>query len=102
MANNDANADGVGSKWSLVALKKAFKEQGIDEQLIFKKIEDVIIKTILSAENMINNAVHQYVPFPRTNCFELLGFDILIDNSLNPWLLEVNLSPSLACDSPLD
>lgn len=50
---------------------------------------------------MIFNACEQYVPF-RNNCFELLGFDILIDNQLNPWLLEVNLSPSLACESPLD
>lgn len=50
---------------------------------------------------MIFNACEQYVPF-RNNCFELLGFDILIDNQLNPWLLEVNLSPSLNCDSPLD
>ena len=50
---------------------------------------------------MIFNACEQYVPF-RNNCFELLGFDILIDNQLSPWLLEVNLSPSLACESPLD
>lgn len=102
VANNDANSDGVGSKWSLVALRKAFRDQGLDDTAIFKKIEDVIIKTILSAENVIFNAVNQYVAFPRSNCFELLGFDILIDDCLNPWLLEVNLSPSLACDSPLD
>lgn len=61
----------------------------------------MVIKTILSAENVIFNACEQYVP-NRNNCFELLGFDILIDNQLNPWLLEVNLSPSLNCDSPLD
>lgn len=45
--------------------------------------------------------MEQYVPHAQ-NCFELLGFDILIDNNLDPWLLEVNLSPSLACDSTLD
>jgi len=36
------------------------------------------------------------------NCFEILGFDILIDSTYKPWLLEVNLCPSLATDSPLD
>ena len=74
---------------------------GIDHEKIFKKIEDIIIKTLISAENVINNATEMFVPY-NNNCFELLGFDVLIDDNLEPWLLEVNLSPSLNCDSPLD
>ncbi len=68
---------------------------------MFDRIEDVVIKTILSIESNTNNSFQQHVPYIN-NCFELLGFDILIDSNQKAWLLEVNLSPSLNTDSPLD
>jgi len=35
-------------------------------------------------------------------CFEILGFDILIDSTFKPFLLEVNHTPSFTTDTPLD
>ena len=35
-------------------------------------------------------------------CFEVLGFDIIIDRKLKPWLLEVNHTPSFGTDTPFD
>jgi len=75
---------------------------GIDDNVVFSKIEDIIIKTIISIEHIINNATDMFVPYKATNCFEVFGFDILIDEDVVPWLLEVNLTPALSCDSPLD
>ena len=42
-----------------------------------------------------------HLPY-NNSCFEVLGFDVLIDSNLKPWLMEVNMSPSMNSDSPLD
>jgi glutathione synthase/RimK-type ligase-like ATP-grasp enzyme len=31
----------------------------------------------------------------RENSFEMLGLDIMLDEDLQPWLLEVNVNPGL-------
>jgi tubulin polyglutamylase TTLL6/13 len=38
----------------------------------------------------------------RNMCFHILGIDVMINESLEPFILEVNHTPSFATDTPLD
>lgn len=78
--------------------------EGLDVESIKAQIREIIVKTLISIQP---DLVHQYRTSQPSDifnnmCFEILGFDILIDKQGAPWLLEVNHAPSFNCDTPLD
>jgi tubulin polyglutamylase TTLL7 len=65
-----------------------------------------MLKTILVAEPYL---FHTYkmcrpgqIPGSESVCFEILGFDILLDDKMKPWVLEVNRSPSFGALQQID
>ena len=101
VVNKEAEADNVGQKWSITALNKHLANNSVDVPQLWARIYDLIIRTIIACEPPIYATYKKTVGHKR-NCFELFGFDVLLDEKLKPWLMEVNLSPSLACETPLD
>jgi tubulin polyglutamylase TTLL4 len=100
-ADNEGGGDApVESKLNLNQLRKEYVKMGVDYDQVFTSIQDVLIKSVLSVEQPIVTAMGGGKH--KSTCFEIYGFDILIDSKLRPWLLEVNVSPSLSSSSPMD
>ncbi|GLD56657.1 tubulin polyglutamylase TTLL4 [Lates japonicus] len=90
-----------GHKWALKALWQYLGSKGINTTLIWEKIKDIVIKTIIASEPYVNSLLKMHVRTPYS-CHELFGFDIMLDEKLKPWILEVNISPSLHSNTALD
>ncbi|XP_076461978.1 uncharacterized protein LOC143294387 [Babylonia areolata] len=90
-----------GHKWSLKSLWNYLKKEGVNTQAVWDSVKDIVVKTLISSEASINSMVKSNVR-SRYVVHELFGFDILLDDQLRPWILEVNISPSLHSNSQLD
>lgn len=51
--NENSEQDDVGYKWSLGAFCSHLEHAGIDMDLLWSRIYDVIIKSILSGEHLV-------------------------------------------------
>lgn len=86
---------GAGCKWPLRQLKLyligKFGVQVTDR--LFFEMQELIINSLISVQKVMINDKH---------AFEMYGYDIMIDDALKPWLIEINSSPSLTADTPTD
>ncbi|XP_013806500.2 tubulin polyglutamylase TTLL13 [Apteryx mantelli] len=101
---NFVRDDTVGSKRKLSTLNAWMMDNNYNTKKLWEDIEDIVIKTLISAHPVVKHNYQSCFPNHTTGCacFEILGFDILLDRKLKPWLLEVNHSPSFTTDSCLD
>jgi hypothetical protein len=60
---------------------------------LFNRIDHILLQSLKACQNVIINDRH---------CFELYGYDIIVDEDMHPWLIEVNASPSLAASTRSD
>ncbi|XP_061710387.1 probable tubulin polyglutamylase TTLL2 isoform X2 [Cydia pomonella] len=85
---------GSGCKWTLKQVRRALVGRWeATEWLVWQRIRALVTLTLLAQATGTP---------PARNCFEFYGFDVLLDDALKPWLLEVNLSPALAADCEAD
>lgn len=80
-----------GNQLSFKQASLKLNEDGLDLDfytIIDGPITEIIVKTLRSVETKLN-------PNQRKTCFEIFGYDFMIDSRLNPWLIEVNTNPCL-------
>ncbi|CAL8091207.1 unnamed protein product [Orchesella dallaii] len=92
----DKELIGQGCKWPLRKLRQYFKDKNIPDWYMWQSIMAMIVLTV------IGDSLRLGYSASNRNCFDLFGFDVLVDEELKPWLLECNYSPGLGGDCETD
>ena len=86
----DESGEG-GSKRSISSLFAWLRENGYPTDKIWAQIKTLIVKTLLAVQPHLSHVYHSLLGEDNVgfSCFEILGFDVLLDKKAKPWLLEV-------------
>lgn len=103
-SDNYVDDEETGTKRRISTINRWLRDNGYNVDKLWQDIDDIAIKTIISAQPVLR---HNYrTCFPNhvqgSACFEVLGFDIVLDRKLRPYVLEVNHSPSFTTDAQID
>ena len=75
------------------------EKYGADVDALWSRIERMVEGTCGAMRHALEDSAENIGISPET-CFQVLGFDVILDENLDPHLLEVNAGPSFAieCD----
>jgi hypothetical protein len=87
----DEGGDG-GHKRSMSSLMAWLKANGYQTDRIWQQIKALIVKTMLAVQPHLSHVYHSLCGDDNVGftCFEILGFDVLLDRKAKPWLLEAS------------
>ncbi|KAK6484801.1 tubulin polyglutamylase TTLL7-like isoform X1 [Huso huso] len=101
----DETAD-KGSKRSISWFTEFLRTNDYDVSKFWGDVSELVVKTLIVAEPHVLHAYRMcrpgQPPGSDSVCFEILGFDIILDRKLKPWLLEINRAPSFGTDQKID
>ena len=90
------------SKWSLQFFIQYIESQGINSKDLMSRIEKVITAALIAGLTTIREHHFKCIQHRHTS-YELYGVDVILDQDLNPYIMEINISPSMeATGSNLD
>ncbi|XP_032832427.2 tubulin polyglutamylase TTLL11 isoform X2 [Petromyzon marinus] len=101
----------TGSKRTLGSLLGRLAARGLDVHRLWRDLVGLVLKTVLALAPGLRVGHHAEEGRGRRaggrggggpECFQILGFDILLQRNLKPVLLEVNANPSLKIDHDLE
>ncbi|CAG9317781.1 unnamed protein product [Blepharisma stoltei] len=93
-SDNFEDAEIVGCMWHINQLKEYFEEnwqRNVWQDEIFPKIRKIVKMSLMSVGNLGR----------RQSSFEIFGYDLMIDENLQPWLIEINSSPAMDYSTPV-